>query len=154
MTGIIIICCCGIVVFRIALKQYTVVRCEIIERYPEGKINAAAYIVATVLGLFVFREYGWSIVGVLFSNVPSAAELGGEVTLKLSLATLPLLIVIIGVLAMVLVSIGMLGSSLSLSLAQEKLEDKIYRKEERIARIERKLQKEKEVKRLKRQTPR
>lgn len=145
MTGIIIICCCGIVVFRIALKQYTVERCEIIEKYPEGKINAFAYVVATVLGLFVFREYGWGIVRILFYNVPSAAELGGEVHLNLGLATIPLLVVIIGVLAMILVSIGLLGSSLSLSLAQEKLEDKIYRREERIARIERKLQKEREV---------
>lgn len=145
MTGIIIVCGIGLV-FWLALKQYEVEREVIVERYPEGKINAAAYIVATVLGFFVFYRFGWSIVRILYYDVPSAAELGGEVHLRFGLTTLPLLLVIILVLAMVLVSIGMLGSSLSLSLAQEKLEDKLYRKEERIARIERKLQKEREVK--------
>ena len=147
MTGIIIIVS-GLVIFCIALKQYEVERYEIMERYTENTINSAAYIVATVLGFFVFYRLGWSIVRILYSGVPSAAELGGEVHLRLGLTTLPLLLVIILVLAMLLVSIGLLGSSLSLSLAQEKLEDKMYRKEERIARIERKIQKEKEVKNI------
>lgn len=152
---VIIVVICVLVVFCIALKQYEVERYEIVERYPEEKINATSYVVAAVLGLIVFHRLGWSIVRILYSDVPSAAELGGEVHLELGLSTLPLLMVIILVLAMILVSIGMLGSSLSLCIAQEKLEDKIFRKEERIARIERKLQKEKEVKKnLKRQTPR
>lgn len=157
MTGILVFLASVMAasVFVLGLKQCFINQNEIWEKYPDEVVSLVAYIEAVVLGLMIFRESGFSLVRLLYANVPTAEELGGKVYLNLSFATLPLALLIIVPLCFLLKAVGRLGLNRSLSNAQARMKERAERKAERIARIERKLQKEKEVKiNLKRQTPR
>ncbi len=133
-----------VIVFAVGVKQSTIVKGEIWERYPEDAISLASYVAAFVFGVVMFYDAGWKIVRLLYKNVPSEVELGGKAHLILSWESLPILVLIILVSAVILYAVGLLGSSVGLAMAEAEIEDRIERREDRVAKVRQKLQEEKE----------
>lgn len=87
-----------------------------IRQLEEETMNRISYLLSTVLGLVTFRYFGYDIVRMLYSGVPTAEELGGKVYLQLSINALPLLVCIICIYIIILNIVGFLGTAIGESL--------------------------------------
>ena len=86
------------------------------KKVEEETMNRVSYVLSALLGFVTFRNFGYNIVRMLYSGVPTAEELGGKVYLQLSINALPLLVCIICVLVIILNISGYLGTAIGESL--------------------------------------